>query len=92
MTRRAVAPHIHRMSLSDTSRAAQELVDQRYAAMSLTERIERVRAITLAVNRVALAGLRRRHPNASEGELLLELARLRLGDELVDRVYGSGER
>jgi hypothetical protein len=80
------------MSLSDTSRAAQELVDQRYAAMSLTERIERVRAITLAVNRVALAGLRRRHPNASEGELLLELARLRLGDELVDRVYGSGER
>ena len=78
------------MSLNDTSVAAQEAVDRRYAEMSFAERAECVRAVTLAANQMALAGLRLRHPDASEGELLLALARLRLGDELVDRVYHDG--
>lgn len=76
------------MSVSDTSLAAQAAVDRRYAEMSFAEKAERVRAVTLAANQMALAGLRLRHPSASQGELLLALARLRLGDDLVDRVYG----
>ena len=76
------------MSVSDTSLAAQAVVDRRYAEMSFAEKVERVRAVTLAANQMALAGLRLRHPSASERELLLALARLRLGDDLVDRVYG----
>ena len=78
------------MSVNDTSAAAQEVVDRRYAEMSFAERAERLRAVTLAANEMALAGLRLRRPNASKSELLLALARLRLGDDLVDRVYGDG--
>lgn len=77
------------MSVNDTDAAAQRFLDRRYAEMSLAEKAERLRAVTLAANRMALAGLRLRHPGASEGELLLELARLRLGDDLVKRVYGG---
>lgn len=84
------APHIRAMSVNDTSAEAQKTVDRRLAEMSFAEKADRVRAVTLAANQMALAGLRLRHPDASEGELLLALARLRLGDELVDRVYGSG--
>ena len=78
------------MSVNDTSSAAQQVVDRRYASMSSAEKVERVRAITRAANQMALAGLRLRHPGASEGELLLELAKLRLGDDLARRVYGDG--
>lgn len=83
-------PHISDMSVSDTSAAAQAAVDQRYAEMSFAEKAERVRAVTHAANQMALAGLRLRHPDESQRELLLALARLRLGDDLVDRVYGNG--
>ena len=76
--------------LDDTSDAARQVVRERLAAMSPAERIERIRAITLAANHMALTGLRMRHPSASEGQLLLELARMRLGPELVRRVYGDG--
>jgi hypothetical protein len=38
---------------------------------------------------MALAGLRLRHPERTDGELLLQLARLRLGDDLVRRVHGD---
>ena len=89
----ATAPalqHISAMSVNDTSVAAQKAVDRRYGEMSFAERAERVRAVTLAANQMALAGLRLRHPGASQRELLLALARLRLGDDLVDRVYGHG--
>jgi hypothetical protein len=75
------------MSINDTSAAAQEAVDRRYAEMSFAEKADLVRAVTLAANRMALAGLGLRHPDATESELLLQLARLRLGDDLVDRVY-----
>jgi hypothetical protein len=75
--------------VNDTAPAMAELLRRRYAAMSLTEKAERLRAITLAANRMALAGLRARHPHASESSLLLELARMRLGDDLVRRVYGA---
>ena len=45
------------------------------------------RDITLAANAFALAGLRQRHPGATEGELLLRLAALPIGAELVERAY-----
>ena len=57
--------------------------------MTFAERADRVRAVTLAANQIALAGLRLRHPDATERELLLALARLRLGDDLVELVYGD---
>ena len=44
--------------------------------------------LTLAVSRLALAGLAQRYAGESHEALLVRVARLRLGDELVDRVYG----
>lgn len=74
------------MSVNDTSVAAQEALDRRYAEMSFAEKAEIVRAVTRAANEMALAGLRLHYPSASERELLLALARLRLGDDLFERV------
>jgi hypothetical protein len=60
-----------------------------YAAMTPGEKLRRMSELTLAANQLALAGLAARHPEESRQELLLRLARLRLGDELVDRAYGA---
>jgi len=38
---------------------------------------------------LALAGLRARHPHASEAELRRRLAGLLVGDELARKVYGE---
>jgi hypothetical protein len=58
-----------------------------YRRMSPAEKARVLRDITLAANTFALAGLRQRHPHASEGELLLRLAVLRLGEDLVAQAY-----
>jgi hypothetical protein len=79
-----------RTSLDDTSPHAREALTRLYAQMSPAEKVERLRALTLAANLLTLAGLRARNPEASEHALLLELAKLRLGDDLVRRVYGDG--
>jgi hypothetical protein len=39
------------------------------------------------VDRLALAGLRSRHPDDSEGMLMMRLARIRLGADLFERAY-----
>ena len=81
--------------LSDTSPAAQAVMDELYRAMTPAQKLERVRDLTFMANRLALEGLRMRHPDESEQQLLLRLARVRLGDDLVARAYpeaagGSG--
>lgn len=57
--------------------------------MTPAQKLERMSELTLAVSRLALSGLAHRHPGDSPQDLLLRLARLRLGDDLVDRVYGA---
>lgn len=56
--------------------------------MTSVQKADGIRALTLAVNRFALTGLRQQYPEASEAELQLRLAVLRLGEELVARAYG----
>lgn len=75
--------------INDTAPATRDLLRRRYAVMSLADKADRLRAVTLAANQMALVGLRARHPHASDASLLLELARLRLGDDVVRRVYGA---
>jgi hypothetical protein len=77
-----------RHDLDDTSADARAVMRDLYASMTPAEKLTRMRELTLAANQLALAGLAARHPAESRQELLLRLARLRLGDELVDRVYG----
>lgn len=73
--------------LTDTGDEAQAVMDELYRAMTPAQKMERVRDLTIMANELALEGLRRRHPDESERQLLLRLARIRLGDELVDRAY-----
>jgi hypothetical protein len=63
-----------------------------YAGMTPAQKLRRVSELTSIVNRLALAGLRSRHPDDSNEQLRLRLARIRLGDDVVDAVYGSTTR
>ena len=58
------------------------------AALTPAERACRMRDLTLGASMMAMAGLRRRYPGAPEAELLLRLAVLRLGADVVERAYG----
>jgi len=58
------------------------------ATLSPAERARRMRDLTLGACIAPLAGLRSRHPEATDRELLQRLAVLRLGAPLVERVYG----
>jgi hypothetical protein len=74
--------------LTDTSPDADAVRLERYARMTPAEKAARVVALTRTACTLSLAGLRERHPDADEQELLLRLAVLRLGPELVSRAYG----
>ncbi|HYC88339.1 MAG TPA: hypothetical protein VEO54_03940 [Thermoanaerobaculia bacterium] len=52
------------------------------------ERLEMMRQLTLAVQHLAMAGLRARHPDLTDDELWLKLAAQRLGSDVVRKVYG----
>lgn len=74
--------------VTDTSPAAGAVQFELYRRMSFEEKARRVSDLTAGACQLALAGLRQRHPQASEQEVLLRLAVLRLGPETVARVYG----
>ena len=77
--------------LDDTSADARKVQRELYASMTPAQKLQRMSELTLAVSRLALAGLAARYPDESRSEHLLRLARLRLGNDLVDRVYGARE-
>jgi hypothetical protein len=74
--------------LSDTAAEADAVRFERYARITPAEKAARVVDLTRTACSMALAGLRGRHPAASQPELLLRLAALRLGAETVWRAYG----
>lgn len=55
--------------------------------LSSVERLQLVSDTTRAVMALALAGIRRRHPQASDRECFLRLASIRLGVDTTRRVY-----
>lgn len=73
---------------TDTAAAADAVRFERYRRMTPAEKAQRVVDLTQGACLLALAGLRERHPGASEPELLLRLAVLRLGADAVERAYG----
>jgi len=75
--------------LDDTDANARQVQSRLYAAMSPAEKLRRMSDLTAAANHLALVGLRARHPGEPDGQLLLRLARLRIGDDLVRRAYGE---
>ncbi len=55
--------------------------------MSPREKAERVAELIRACDELALAGIRERHPGASERELQLRLASFRLPREVMIRLF-----
>lgn len=78
MTRRAQA--------EDTSFEAERAQFEIYGRMTAAEKLERVRALSRSANRLALVGLRRRHPDENEETLRARLVEMRLGSDLARRL------
>jgi len=60
---------------------------ERWRAMSPAEKLRLVTELNAAVDTLALAGIRVRHPGASAREQFLRLACLKLGRYLAAQVY-----
>jgi hypothetical protein len=73
--------------VKDTTADVEAIQFELYRRMTVEQKARRVTELTAGACRLALAGLRQRYPGASEQELLLRLAVLRLGPETVARVY-----
>jgi hypothetical protein len=72
----------------DTSARADEVQFALLRAMTPQQRAEIFTGLTLAVQELAMAGLRQQYPHATDDELRLRLAARRLGPDVVKRVWG----
>jgi hypothetical protein len=73
---------------NDTHPKIEALLIQAYRTMSPSQKLERVRALTRAVQELALLDVRRRHPNADEREQALRVASRWIEPELMVRAFG----
>jgi len=74
--------------LNDTRPEIEAILLAGYRAMSPQQKMERVRAMTRAVQEVAMFDIRRRHPDAPERELSLRLASRWLDAATMRKVFG----
>jgi len=77
---------------SDTSPEAERAQIVLWQRMSPLEKLRAVTEISRAVQQLSLAGIRQRHPDASERECMLHLAILKLGHRLACQVYPEAAR
>lgn len=77
------------MSLSrDTDPIVEDMLFERWRRLSPREKAAIVSAWCRAAQDAAIAGIRERHPEASDREIRLRLASLRLDRETMIRVFG----
>jgi hypothetical protein len=72
----------------DTTVEIDDLLFQMWRETPAWRKLELLGEMNQAARQLALAGLRRRHPNASASELQRLLADLLLGTELATQVFG----
>ena len=72
---------------ADSSPAVERLQIDAWRRMSPVDKARTVDGLTRTAQVLALAGIRRRHPGASERECFLRLAVLKLGSEATRRLY-----
>ena len=73
---------------NDTHPEIEALLIAGYRKMSAAQKLERVQALTRAVQELALADVRRRHPNADAREQALRVASRWIEPELMLRAFG----
>jgi hypothetical protein len=71
----------------DTDLAADEVQRRIYSQLGGKGRIAIAFRLTDAVRRLALEGIRQRHPDYTEAQVQQAFARLRLGDDLVRAIW-----
>jgi hypothetical protein len=82
------APPLRKAILSaDTTAEIEQRQIEAWRRLSPAERLRLVRDTTRAVTNLSLAGIRLRHPHASERECFLRLAAIRLGIQTTRRIY-----
>ena len=72
---------------ADSSPTVERLQIDAWRRMSPVDKARTVDELTRTVQVLALAGIRQRHPGASERECFLRLAVLKLGSEATMRLY-----
>jgi len=73
--------------MTDTSPQTLEIQVKIWRGMSIDEKAAIVNNLNRDVERMAETGVRQRHPNATDREVFLRLAALRLGRELSIAAY-----
>ena len=87
-----VAMRTNALLASDTSVEAERVQIGMWRRMSPLEKARTVTDVSQAVQKLSLAGIRSRHPDASDHECMLRLAVLKLGRQLACRVYPAVAR
>jgi hypothetical protein len=77
---------------ADTDATSERRQIERWRAMSPAEKLALVTELNAAVDTLAMAGIRLRHPGASDREQFLRLACIKLGRDLAKRVYPEIEQ
>ena len=72
----------------DTSPEAEAVLFKLWRETPGWRKLELMEDMNRTVRQLALVGLKRRHPDASEEELRRRLADILLGEELAFQVYG----
>ena len=83
-----MACYANRVLPNDTHPAMEAFVLEGYRRMTVAEKMERVVAMSRAVQELGLVNVRRMYPDASERELSLRLASRRLDAETMRRAFG----
>lgn len=75
--------------MRDTSEAASRRYHELLRACAPHERLAQAMALTKMTRELAMAGLRARHPDASDAELRVRLAVRLYGREAATRLFGE---
>jgi hypothetical protein len=81
-------PPGYRVQATDTTYPIEQMLVAAWRVMSTADKARQLVECCRAVDQLALAGLRLRHPDADDAELRRRVASLRLGAELACEVYG----
>jgi hypothetical protein len=73
----------------DTSPAQQELYFERLRQLTPLERLQIVSRLNRGVRRMAMAGIRLRHPNASDDEVRIRLVVRLYGRAAAERLFAE---
>ncbi len=77
---------------NDTNPKIEAFLIEGYRKMSPSQKLERVWALTRAVQELALMDVRRRHPDADEREQALRVASRWIEPDLMMRAFGWDTR